>query len=78
MVGHLKTVSILAGGYLIFKDSLNLKQLFGILLTVFGLLFYTFAKLRELPKLASQQDKVQYNLCMRSQMGTQDIPKAGN
>ncbi|CAF4730507.1 unnamed protein product [Rotaria sp. Silwood1] len=47
MIGHMKTVSILVGGYLIFKDSLNFKQLIGILLTLFGLFSYTFVKMSE-------------------------------
>jgi len=47
MIGHMKTVSILVGGFLLFQDNLNYKQFVGILLTLFGLFAYTFAKMRE-------------------------------
>ncbi|CAF3306392.1 unnamed protein product [Rotaria sp. Silwood2] len=47
MIGHMKTVSILVGGYMLFKDSLNFKQLIGILLTLSGLFSYTFIKMGE-------------------------------
>jgi solute carrier family 35 protein E3 len=47
MIGHMKTVSILVGGFVIFKDSLNFKQFIGILLTLFGLFAYTFVKMGE-------------------------------
>jgi solute carrier family 35 protein E3 len=47
MIGHMKTVSILVGGFLLFQDSLNYKQFIGILLTLFGLFSYTFVKMRE-------------------------------
>ncbi|CAF5216010.1 unnamed protein product, partial [Rotaria magnacalcarata] len=47
MIGHMKTVSILVGGFLIFKDNLNFKQLLGILLTLSGLFSYTFVKMGE-------------------------------
>lgn len=47
MIGHMKTVSILIGGVVIFQDILNSKQLFGILLTLFGLFAYTFVRMGE-------------------------------
>lgn len=47
MIGHMKTVSILVGGFLLFQDSLNFKQFLGILLTLFGLFSYTFVRMRE-------------------------------
>ncbi len=47
MIGHMKTVSILLGGFLLFESYLNLKQFIGILLTLFGLFSYTFVRLRE-------------------------------
>jgi hypothetical protein len=78
MVGHLKTVSILAGGYLIFRDSFNLKQFFGILLTVFGLFFYSLVKMKEFPKTHSLSDNVQRDISTGSQMNTQDIIKTVN
>ena len=51
MIGHMKTVSILVGGFLLFQDSLNFKQFLGILLTLFGLFSYTFVRMRELNQL---------------------------
>jgi solute carrier family 35 protein E3 len=47
MIGHMKTVSILVGGFLLFKDTLNFKQFIGILLTLFGLFSYTFVRMSE-------------------------------
>ncbi|CAF0909372.1 unnamed protein product [Rotaria sordida] len=47
MIGHMKTVSILVGGYILFKDNLNVKQFIGILLTLSGLFTYTFVKMSE-------------------------------
>ncbi|CAF3896254.1 unnamed protein product, partial [Rotaria sp. Silwood1] len=47
MISHMKTVSILVGGYLLFKENLNFKQFMGILLTLFSLFFYTFVKMDE-------------------------------
>jgi len=47
MIGHMKTVSILVGGFMLFHDNLNFKQFIGILLTLFGLFTYTFAKMQE-------------------------------
>ncbi|UJR14021.1 hypothetical protein I4U23_001020 [Adineta vaga] len=47
MIGHMKTVSILVGGFILFEDSLNIKQFLGILLTLFGLFSYTFVRMHE-------------------------------
>ncbi|CAF1078871.1 unnamed protein product [Adineta steineri] len=47
MIGHMKTVSILVGGFMLFQDNLNFKQFLGILLTLFGLFAYTFVKMGE-------------------------------
>ncbi|CAF2148884.1 unnamed protein product [Rotaria magnacalcarata] len=47
MIGHLKTISILVGGFLLFQDALNYKQFLGILLTIFGLFSYTFVRMGE-------------------------------
>ncbi|CAF0832228.1 unnamed protein product [Rotaria sp. Silwood1] len=47
MIGHMKTISILVGGFLLFEDSLNFKQFIGILLTLFGLFSYTFVRMSE-------------------------------
>ncbi|CAF0974589.1 unnamed protein product [Didymodactylos carnosus] len=51
MIGHMKTISILVGGFVLFKDTLNIKQFFGIMLTLFGLFTYTFIRMRELNQL---------------------------
>ena len=55
MIGHMKTVSILLGGFLLFQDTLNGKQLLGILLTLFGLFSYTFFRMREQNQLPCKQ-----------------------
>lgn len=47
MIGHMKTISILVGGYFLFQESLNFKQFLGILLTLFGLFSYTFVRMSE-------------------------------
>ncbi|CAF1208634.1 unnamed protein product [Adineta ricciae] len=47
MIGHLKTVLILVGGWFLFNDTLNFKQFIGILLTLFGLFTYSFVKMGE-------------------------------
>jgi len=47
MIGHMKTISILVGGFFLFQDNLNFKQFIGILLTLFGLFSYTFVRMRE-------------------------------
>ncbi|CAF0737932.1 unnamed protein product [Didymodactylos carnosus] len=51
MIGHMKTISILVGGFMIFKDDLNIRQFFGIMLTLFGLFTYTFVRMSELNQL---------------------------
>jgi drug/metabolite transporter (DMT)-like permease len=78
MVGHLKTVSILAGGYFLFNDSLNIKQFLGILLTLFGLFLYTFTRMKELSELQTLQDAVQHNFDTGSQTNTEDNLKSVN
>lgn len=47
MIGHLKTISILVGGFMLFDDNLNFKQFLGIMLTIFGLFSYTFVRMHE-------------------------------
>lgn len=51
MIGHMKTVSILVGGFVLFNDTLNLKQFFGIILTLIGLFAYTFVRMSEMNQL---------------------------
>ena len=55
MIGHMKTVSILVGGFLIFHDALNFKQFIGILLTLLGLFAYTFVRMSEQNQLPCKQ-----------------------
>ncbi|CAF0823205.1 unnamed protein product [Adineta ricciae] len=47
MIGHMKTVSILVGGFILFQESLNFKQFLGIMMTLFGLFAYTLIRMRE-------------------------------
>jgi hypothetical protein len=47
MVSHMKTVSILVGGFILFQDNLKFKQFIGILFTLFGLFSYTLVRMRE-------------------------------
>ena len=47
MVGHLKFCITLLGGYFIFKDPLRSNQLFGIVMTLSGIIVYTHFKLEE-------------------------------
>ena len=51
MIGHMKTVSILVGGFVLFNDTLNFKQFMGIMLTLFGLFAYTFVRMGEMNQL---------------------------
>lgn len=60
MAGHLKMISIIIGGCLFFKESLNLKQLLGVLLTTSGLTVYTFARMRELSTLKNEQTAIHH------------------
>jgi solute carrier family 35 protein E3 len=47
MIGHMKTVSILLGGLILFQESVNFKQFNGIMLTLVGLFSYTFVRMHE-------------------------------
>ena len=47
MVGHLKFCITLLGGYFIFKDPLQTNQVFGIVMTLSGILVYTHFKVQE-------------------------------
>ncbi|XP_013411667.1 solute carrier family 35 member E3 [Lingula anatina] len=50
MVGHLKFVLVLLGGFLLFRDPLAINQIAGILLVVAGVVTYTHFKLKEQKK----------------------------
>lgn len=60
----MKTVSILIGGFFIFHEALNFKQLIGILLTLFGLFSYTFVRMSE----QNQLPCTQWNVNAKSSM----------
>lgn len=46
VVGHIKTVVVLAGGVLIFGDGMTLKKLTGITVTMTGIVWYSILKMR--------------------------------
>jgi hypothetical protein len=46
VLGHFKLCTVLAGGFLIFQDNLNMQQAVGILLTLIGIFAYTHYKLK--------------------------------
>jgi solute carrier family 35 protein E3 len=45
--GQLKFSLTIILGFLLFKDPINVLQFLGILMTFFGVFFYTFVKLKE-------------------------------
>ncbi|CAK9294834.1 unnamed protein product [Gordionus sp. m RMFG-2023] len=47
MIGHLKFCSTILGGYFIFHDPIQKTQVYGILLTMIGVLSYSLLKLKE-------------------------------
>ena len=46
MLGHFKLCTVLAGGFIIFRDELNMQQAAGIFLTLIGIFAYTHYKLK--------------------------------
>ncbi|XP_064605433.1 solute carrier family 35 member E3-like [Liolophura sinensis] len=50
MVGHLKFCLTLLGGYVIFQESIQILQVFGIIMTLSGILAYTYFKMEEQKK----------------------------
>lgn len=49
VVGHLKLMLVLVGGFLVFQDPIHTEQAIGIVLTLAGVLLYTYIKLKETP-----------------------------
>ena len=47
MVGHLKFCIIMTGGVLIFHDPVSSNQMFGVVLTLLGIILYTHFKIQE-------------------------------
>lgn len=47
VVGYLKTVLVFIGGWILFDQQLNIKNIIGIVLTLIGLAAYTFVKYQE-------------------------------
>lgn len=47
MIGHLKTILIILGGFLYFDENINLRQWIGIALTLFSSISYTIVRMRE-------------------------------
>lgn len=47
MVGYFKTVIVFIGGWLLFDQQLNAKNIIGIILTLGGLAGYTYVKIQE-------------------------------
>ena len=52
VVGHIKTVTVLTAGWLVFGDFMSGKKLLGLALTMFGIVGYSVVKMRE-----SSEDK---------------------
>jgi len=46
VVGHFKTCVVVVGGYVLFDYPLELKNSCGVILTLFGVILYSFFKLR--------------------------------
>ncbi|XP_070395192.1 solute carrier family 35 member E3-like isoform X2 [Dermacentor albipictus] len=49
VVGHLKLMLVLVGGFVVFQDPIHTEQAIGIVLTLAGVLLYTYIKLKETP-----------------------------
>jgi solute carrier family 35, member E3 len=45
VIGYLKTVIVFVGGYMFFSTELNSKNIFGISMTLIGLMWYTYVKI---------------------------------
>lgn len=57
VVGYLKTCIVFIGGVLFFAQDLNIKNLFGVGLTLLGVLWYTKVKVEEEQKKIQEQKK---------------------
>jgi drug/metabolite transporter (DMT)-like permease len=47
VVGYFKTVIVFLGGWILFDQQLNIKNIIGIILTLIGLAGYTYVKIQE-------------------------------
>uniref|UniRef100_A0A023GD29 Putative glucose-6-phosphate/phosphate and phosphoenolpyruvate/phosphate antiporter n=1 Tax=Amblyomma triste TaxID=251400 RepID=A0A023GD29_AMBTT len=47
VVGHLKFMLVLAGGFIVFQDPIHFEQAVGIVITVAGVLLYTYIKVQQ-------------------------------
>ncbi|KAK8774951.1 solute carrier family 35 member E3-like [Amblyomma americanum] len=65
VVGHMKFVLVLAGGFIVFQDPIHFEQAIGIVVTVTGMLLYTYIKLKEVHE-ASSPAFVQAKLVIKS------------
>lgn len=50
VVGHLKLMLVLVGGFLVFQDPIHTEQAIGIVLTLAGVLLYTYIKVQQCAK----------------------------
>jgi solute carrier family 35 protein E3 len=48
-MGHLKTVIILAGGFVLFNESMPPKKLAGVLCALAGIIWYSWLKMQKKP-----------------------------
>ncbi|CAF1655894.1 unnamed protein product, partial [Didymodactylos carnosus] len=51
VIRHIRTIVVLLGSVVRFEEHLNFKQSIGMTLTLFGLIAYTFVKMKELNQL---------------------------
>lgn len=56
VVGHMKTVIIIVGGYLFFGDEMNPRKFLGIVLCLGGVYWYTHVKLASAMSSSSSQE----------------------
>ena len=54
-MGHLKTVIILAGGFVLFDEKMPAKKLGGVLLALLGIVWYSGLKMQKASALPAQQ-----------------------
>lgn len=53
-MGHLKTVIILAGGFVLFQEPMPPKKLAGVLCALGGIIWYSLLKMQKKPAAAAQ------------------------
>ena len=57
IVGHLKTVGVFFFGYILFQSAVTTKNAIGISVTIGGVVFYSFLKLKEQQRPAQPSEK---------------------